>query len=25
VSFDELETLVRHDRADWKAALESIK
>lgn len=25
VSFDELETLVRNDRADWKAALESVK
>ena len=25
VSFDELETLVRNDRPDWKAALESVK
>lgn len=25
LSFDELETLVRNDRPDWKAALESIK
>ena len=25
LSFDELETLVRNDRADWKAALESVK
>jgi hypothetical protein len=25
ISFDELETLVRNDRLDWKAALESIK
>ena len=25
VSFDELETLVRNDRADWKASLESVK
>jgi hypothetical protein len=25
VSFDELETLVRNDRPDWQAALESVK
>ena len=25
VSFDELETLVRNDRTDWKAALASVK
>ena len=25
ISFDELETLVRNDRPDWKAALESVK
>jgi hypothetical protein len=25
LSFDELESLVRNDRTDWKAALESIK